>query len=389
MWLLVFLFGTFTVAIAWICFGCYIFLWFRGLFNNREDIKAVSEEALPFISVIVPFFNEEKDIAAKVNNIKEQMYPKNRMEVVFVNGNSTDASRQVLQANITDAPYMVIEECPVPGKINQLNYALPKAKGEIIVNTDIDGQMKPDCLVELIREFITDPVVMVAGAYSYPATAMDYDEYYWLGQNKGRLLETQAATSSIVIAVCYAFRKRLLQCFPDDTVADDIYVAYLANTLGYRTVYSRRAETAETRTAKRLSEFLLHKLRKSNAFYKETLRFSYRLPEMGTMWQVIYLTKLFQLLFLPLITLFWVVSALSLITLYRLDIVLIGVVFLFVGLVVTNRIFSSVKTPGEKRRHSVFTQAYVFILANLILFVTALSYPFFRQDSNYKKVGGN
>ena len=45
------------------------------------------------ISVICPIYNEEKYIAKCIESILEQDYPKENMEVLFVDGMSTDKTR--------------------------------------------------------------------------------------------------------------------------------------------------------------------------------------------------------------------------------------------------------------------------------------------------------
>lgn len=77
----------------------------------------------------------------------------------------------------------------------------------------------------LVAEFSADDSVWVAGAYCRPANAMDIEKAYW----EFRYMETNAMSSSIVTAPCYAFRRELLTAFPDDTVSDDVYIALLAS----------------------------------------------------------------------------------------------------------------------------------------------------------------
>ena len=124
---------------------------------------------------------------------------------------------------------------PRKGKIQQLNAALALASGEIIVNTDVDTIVEPGALEVLAREFCADENVGVVGAYCGPNDdALAVDRYYWDAQNCGRLLESGAGCASIVVAPCYGFRRDLLDCFPDDVVADDIYVAFQSAAQGRR-----------------------------------------------------------------------------------------------------------------------------------------------------------
>lgn len=385
MWILIFLFGLSTLFLGWI-FGYYILLYFIGLFKKEESKIDIDIDDYPFLTVIVTCYNEEADILRKVNNLKGLDYPEEKMEIIFADGGSTDDTKNIIKETISELKNGKLVECPQKGKINQMNYILPELKGQIIINTDVDGLLKKNCLIEIVREFKRDSKAMVVGAYCIPRDTVEIEEYYWLNQNKGRIIEARALTSSIAIAVCYAFKKELLSKFPEDVIADDIYVAYLANTKGYKTVYSEYAVAEETRTPKTLADFLVHKFRKSNAFLQETLRFLYQLPKMGNLWRVIYLTKLLQLLLLPWVVIFWLILGTALMSLRRWDIVFLDVLLLLILVTMTHGVFKWVKITDKRKRYPVVIIVKTFLLSNLILFATGLSYSFFKQDSSYKRI---
>ena len=47
------------------------------------------------LSVIVPIYNEEKYIAKCIESIVSQDYPKDDLEVIFVDGMSSDKTRSI------------------------------------------------------------------------------------------------------------------------------------------------------------------------------------------------------------------------------------------------------------------------------------------------------
>lgn len=386
MWILIFLFGLCCLMIGWTCFGYYIHLRFVSLLRPRPAVP-VDCENLPFVSVVVPCYDEREQIVAKYINLREQDYPKDRVELVFADGGSTDGTLELLEGAARDDPAVRIIRCPQKGKINQLNHVLPQLRGEIVTVTDVDGQLDNDALSCLIREFYRDPDVAVAGAYVYPAKGLDVDRCSWAGQNRGRFLESDVHASSIVIAVCYAFRRSLLDAFPADVVADDIYVAFEANSRGLRTVYSREAVASEVRSPSTLEGFFAHKFRKSNAFLREALRFLYRIPDMPRGWRLIYCTKVAQLLLLPWAGVWWLLLGASLLTLGRYDVVLIGLGFLLVLLILTSGVFRRIPLPEGENVSDFFTLLTAYVYSNVLLLATGLSYPFYRQTSSYAKVG--
>ena len=301
---------------------------------------------------------------------------------MFVDGNSNDKTIELLETYNE----FIIHKCPVNGKINQLNYILPKIYSNIVLITDVDGLLKPNTLKWIAAEFNSNPDASVVGAYCYPINTLEIEHYYWSAQNRGRFLETYAKTSSIVVAQCYAFKNGLLTSFPDDVIADDIYTAFLANTLNKKTIYSYHAIAYETRTPKLYSEFIPHKFRKSNAFLRESLRFLYRLPEMNIYFKLILATKIAQQLLLPLGFLIWIILSGVLLTLYRYDIVIIGAAILFFLFVITSRIFASIILPDGIQKYSLLTIIKGYIMTNIIVLATGLCYPFYNQNSNYKRL---
>ena len=386
MWILILLFGLSCLMIGWTCFGYYIFLRLKGMLRPRR-VGEVDCDDLPLVSVVVPCLNEREQIVAKYIDLREQDYPRDRLEIVFADGGSTDGTLDVLEWEIKDDPTVRVVRCPERGKINQLNHVLPTLKGAIIVNADVDGRMEQATVSSLVREFYRGgDEVAVVGAFVYPSAPLDIDECYWAGQNRGRLLESDVCTSSIAIAVCYAFRRTLLDRFPADVVADDIYVAFEANTRGLTTVYSRDAVVKELRAPGDLNGFFSHKFRKSNAYLREALRFVYRLPEMPSMWKMMYATKLAQLFLLPVAGLAFVLVGASLLTLGRYDIVGLGFGFLLVLLGATSGLFRRIELPEGGGASDFITMLRSYIYSNLILLATGVSYPFFRQTSSYARL---
>ncbi len=388
MWLLILLFGLATLVLGWTLFGYFLYLWFLGLFRRRPAVEW--PERWPRISVVIPCRNEEGAILAKIENTAKLDYPADQLEVVFVDGGSTDQTLGILRRELEGRTGWRVLESPVSGKVGQLNHALSFLDGEIVVNTDVDALLAPDALRWLAAELASSPEVAVVGACSRPTDeAYHIDRYYWDEQNRGRFIECAAANLSIVVAPCYAFRRELLSRFPDDVVADDIYIAFHCRALGKKTIYSRHAKVTEVRNPRSLDEFLPHKFRKANAFLRESLRFVYRLPETDAHFRLMLATRIGQQLLFPWALIWWLLTTGSLLTLgtqSRWDVVVIGAAFLLVLFLFTSRAFRTVRLP-DPRRHSLLTAIKGWILTTIILTSTGISYPFFRQNSEYRRVG--
>ncbi|MFZ2957883.1 MAG: glycosyltransferase [Candidatus Ozemobacteraceae bacterium] len=384
MWFLSFLFLIATGFLGWTLFGYFILIWIMGLFRNRPTLK--TPVVFPKLSIIIPCFNEEAGILAKLENLRSLDYPKDAIEAVFADGGSTDATVALLERALDPHEPFRLIRCARGGKINQINEVLPQLTGEIIINTDVDAILDEDALRWIAIEFNASPRIGVVGAYCRPGEGLDIEDYYWASQNKARFLENDAETASIVLASCYAFRRDLLSAFPENVVADDVYIAFLSNTMGMTVVFSRQARAVETRSPKNISEFLPHKFRKGNAFLRESLRFLYRLPEMPFFVKMIFLTRISQQLLLPMTIFFWFLIAASTTTLFHFDIVFTAIAFLCTLFVATSRVFAQVALPEPPKHYPLPTIIRGYILTFFILLANGFSYPFYHQGSNYDRI---
>lgn len=391
MFTTVFIYLLCAFLIFWAYCGYFLTLYLLSLFANKKSEKEITDGCgfISTVSILVPCFNEEGFVASKVSNIKEFDRPGDKVKIYFLDGSSTDRTVEMLKNETKDMKNVEVVETGCRGKINQINHILPKLNSDIIVNTDMDTVMDRDVLVKLVRVFEGDPEVAVAGAHVIPMGGMDLESQYWRDQNIMRFLESKVHSSSIVIAPCYAFRSGLLKGFPEDCIADDIYISFLANSRGLKSKYIEDAIAYETRTSSNLEELYKHKFRKGNAYIIELLRFLYMLPKMEARWKVIYLTKFLQVIVMPWVIPFFLLStisqALSGIDYLKLPAFVFGLL-LFSFLVVHRLVSKERKAQGDKQRYKKRSSLSVFAITNLILLINGLSFPFYVQTSSYSKI---
>lgn len=140
------------LTIHYIFFLLKIYLGLNKL-NDKKDEKYANE----FISVIVPFRNEEKNIANTYKNLIEQNYPKEMFEIIFVNDSSDDTSLHIIK-NFPKVENVIIISVPNDYSANAhkkraIRFGIENSKGEIIVSTDADCIHKKDWLKNLLNYF--------------------------------------------------------------------------------------------------------------------------------------------------------------------------------------------------------------------------------------------
>ena len=128
--------------------------------------------SLPLISVVVPIYNEEKEISELLDSLMLLEWPRDRLEILCVDNNSTDRSLEILRSY----PITVLQE-PKPGPYAARNLAIQKAKGEFIALTDADCKVSPSWLLELWQGFDDAQVGAVAGAI-VPRVITNYVDYF-------------------------------------------------------------------------------------------------------------------------------------------------------------------------------------------------------------------
>lgn len=88
------------------------------------------------ISIICPIYNEEKYIAKCIESIMQQDYPKEDMEVLFVDGMSTDKTRSIISEYLPRCPYLRVVDNPHRIVPYAMNKGIEESKGDVIIRID-------------------------------------------------------------------------------------------------------------------------------------------------------------------------------------------------------------------------------------------------------------
>ncbi|QLE58625.1 glycosyltransferase family 2 protein [Nostoc sp. TCL26-01] len=120
---------------------------------------------LPMVSVVIPIYNGEADLPELINCLVSQTYPRERVEYLLVDNNSSDRTLSLINTSATDSPITI---CPLSENQIQSSYAarnagIRAAVGEVIAFTDADCRPQPQWLNALIQPFVKPEVVIVAG----------------------------------------------------------------------------------------------------------------------------------------------------------------------------------------------------------------------------------
>ena len=118
---------------------------------------------LPFVSVVIPMYNAAATLEACLESLRRLDYPPNRLEILFVDGRSTDGSRTIARAY----PVRLIDN-PRRGVVSGRNRGFDTARGEFIAFSDADCTFDASWIRNAILYFKDETVAGVTGPIELP-----------------------------------------------------------------------------------------------------------------------------------------------------------------------------------------------------------------------------
>jgi len=144
--------SVFMVFFAYI--GYPLSLKLISKFRKYENKKCY---ITPKVTVIISAYNEEKRIREKIENTLGLNYLKERMQIIVVSDGSTDSTNQILR-EYKEKGIELIELRERKGKENGQSEAIKRARGDILVFSDVATTLDRDGLLEIVANFY-DPQI--------------------------------------------------------------------------------------------------------------------------------------------------------------------------------------------------------------------------------------
>ena len=161
-------------------------------------------EDLPTVSLIVPAYDEEEVIAAKVANALALDYPRERLQVIVASDGSTDATAERARA----AGASLVLELPPGGKVAALNAAAEQAAGEILAFSDANSVWSREALRRLVGPFADPGVGYVCGQVRFlDPEGNNLEGAYWRYEMALREAESALAGVTAGNGAIYAVRR--------------------------------------------------------------------------------------------------------------------------------------------------------------------------------------
>jgi cellulose synthase/poly-beta-1,6-N-acetylglucosamine synthase-like glycosyltransferase len=221
------------LIISWTLYQLIIILTGK-LISADGDGSDLGLDYLPKISLIVPVKNEELVISRCLDSLIGQDYPRDKFEMIIVDGSSTDGTRKICEEYVEKSNHLIkfIDQKGLGGKPSALNDGLKEVTGEIVGVFDSDNVPDSSVLNRVAKKFENQDI----SALQCRTLSINEDENYLsrLAAKEERLwLHTMKHRDRLGLFVtltgsCQFIRRSLLEelgGWKEDALAEDMELA--------------------------------------------------------------------------------------------------------------------------------------------------------------------
>src|SRR5436305_8424585 len=225
----------------------FILIWFSYL-HARELAHEEIPENYPFISIIVPAYNEAEVIQSSLSSLLELRYP--YYEIIAVDDGSTDGTYERMrefEGNHYGVKVFVFRK-ENSGKADTLNYGIRRSKAPVVVCMNSDSRLTPEALRYAIYHFRDPHVGAVAGNVKVinrhniwtKLQALEYIE----GLNIVRNAQAYFRSVNVIPGPMGIFRRAAIEGtggYDSDTFAEDFDMTVKILAEGWKINYEPKA----------------------------------------------------------------------------------------------------------------------------------------------------
>jgi len=267
------LFAIFMIFLLLSCIRIII-IGGMALLEKRKKIKLDALENTlprPFVSIIVPAYNEEVNAVSSIQNLLKCDYPD--FEIIFVDDGSKDNTFEIVKNEFKNNALVKVYTKQNGGKASALQYGIGQSHADYVVCIDADTKLAPDAVSKLMRNFL-NPLTnngkevgavsgsVVVGNEVNVLTKWQRIEYI-TSQNFDRKGFAFLNAITVIPGAIGAFKKdALIEAggFTSDTLAEDCDITMRIIKAGYIIANEPKAY-AYTEVPEQLKQFLKQRVR--------------------------------------------------------------------------------------------------------------------------------
>ena len=151
-------YAFFILASALFLYRGAFFIYNLVLYFKYKPIESVSNEELPTCTVIVPAYNEGKQVYATLMSLAESEYPTEKLQLLAIDDGSKDDTWSWMQEakEVLGDRVAIYQQPENKGKRHALYRGFNLGTGEVFVTVDSDSVVNADTLRNLVSPFVVN-----------------------------------------------------------------------------------------------------------------------------------------------------------------------------------------------------------------------------------------
>jgi glycosyltransferase involved in cell wall biosynthesis len=258
---------TVKVAIALVVAPCVLLaysyalypaiLWALAKTRERHDQAPLPPSVWPSVTIVIPAYNEDRQIAGAIEALLAQDYPSEKRHILIVSDASTDSTDAIVRS-FEDRGVELLRMPKRGGKTAAENAACAAIHSDIVVNSDASIRLHPAAVTRMVSR-LSDAAVGVASGRDIsvaPDTRSNSVEAGYIDyEMRVRALETDTGGIVGASGCCYAIRADLHRMPIPPDLSRDFYAPLTARAHGFRAVSAHDAIAFVPRTGSLRREY--------------------------------------------------------------------------------------------------------------------------------------
>ncbi len=140
-------------------FKAFYFLFILYRYFTYKPIAPVDDQSLPTVTVIIPAYNEGRQVYATLKSLAASDYPEEKMQLISIDDGSQDDTWQWMQKAKEELGSRVdiYQQPKNMGKRHALYRGFHLGTGAVFVTVDSDSEVDRDTMRNLVSPFVTNP----------------------------------------------------------------------------------------------------------------------------------------------------------------------------------------------------------------------------------------
>jgi cellulose synthase/poly-beta-1,6-N-acetylglucosamine synthase-like glycosyltransferase len=379
-----------SLVLIWQFVGYPLFMAVLALYYNKNELKDYTYQ--PYISIVVPTYNEESAIGKRIYNLFELNYPKDRYEIIVVDSGSNDGTADIVKKihaenSSNNVPLKLVVENERRGKASAINLGKRYANGDIVLVTDANCLFNLDVLREIGPHFNDPKVGAVGGRYVVltPSNAITLsEEYRWDIEYLMLRGESVLDSAAFFHGEINAWRKDLVDA-DVRMLSEDLDMCVSIRKKGYRVIYEPGAVVYELAPATSIDQFKKRKRTGIGTIQNIFKHITYFLPPKDLYALIIFpshktIPMLSPFLFLAVAILYLLAWNISIIAIHFLLTLLIFIILLIILMSVKSMLIEN-RSPKQHLSLLFIPRVVYYVLLNEYIILSAWLGYFFGSYS--------